>query len=275
MLPGFRPSLQSLSSAIVAFLVLVAGSARGEEATGSLAAKVQNPIADLISLPIQSNHNFGLGPHDRTQTIVNVQPVVPFSLGPDWNLVTRWIMPIVNQPNLASSHGATFGLGDFNPSFFLVPKLPGDVMVGFGPTLLFPTATSRETGSGKWGAGPTAVVVWMPKPWVVGVLANNIWSYAGNGDRAAVSTFLLQPFVNYNLPDGWYLTSSPVVTANWKAPSDDRWVVPIGGGVGKIWHLGHQPINTTVQAYWNVVHPETVHGPNWQVRAQFTLLFPK
>lgn len=268
-----RSIFRHLASCLAA--MLFTAPVLAQDNASALAAKVQNPIADLISLPIQSNFNMGIGPHDRTQTVVNVQPVVPFGLTPDWMLVTRWIMPIINQPNIANSSGGTFGLGDFNPSFFLVPKLPGDVMIGFGPTLLFPTATSRETGSGKWGAGPTAVVVWMPKPWVVGVLANNIWSYAGNSGRQSVNSFLLQPFINYNLPEGWYLTTSPIVTANWKAASDDRWVVPIGGGVGKIWHIGHQPVNTTLQGYWNVVRPETTHGPDWQVRAQFTLLFPK
>jgi hypothetical protein len=242
---------------------------------GSLAAKSQNPIADLISVPIQPNFNFGLGPHDRTQTVVNIQPVIPFRLGEDFNLVTRWIMPLVNQPDLRRHDGATFGLGDFNPSLFLVPRTPGDLMVGFGPTVLVPTATDSVLGNGKWGIGPAAVAVWSPAPWVVGALVNNIWSIGGDSQRKNVNRFLLQPFVNYNLPNGWYLTTSPIITADWIARSDDRWTVPIGGGFGKIWRIGHQPVNTSLTAYYNVVRPETLRGPDWTLRLQWTFLFPK
>ncbi|QQS15208.1 MAG: neuromedin U [Rhodospirillales bacterium] len=240
-----------------------------------MAAKSQNPIADLISLPIQPNFNFGLGPHDRTQSLVNVQPVIPIGLGDDFNLVTRVIMPLINQPDLRQSSGATFGLGDFNPTFFLVPKMPGNLMVGFGPTFLLPTATDRVLGNGKWGIGPSAVVVWSPAPWVLGALVNNIWSFAGDSQRKNVDRMTFQPFVNYNLPGGWYLSTGPIITADWTARSGDRWTVPVGGGVGKIWRIGHQPVNTSVQAYYNVVKPQTVNGPDWQLRLQWTFLFPK
>jgi hypothetical protein len=271
-------SLRILLAAIVASSVPAGqgyAASPEDEHQGSLAAKSQNPIADLISLPIQPNFNFGLGPHDRTQTVVNVQPVIPFGLGEDFNLVTRWIMPLVNQPDLTRNSGATFGLGDFNPSLFLVPKMPGDLMIGFGPTFLLPTATSRVLGNGKWGIGPTAVAVWSPPPWVVGVLINNIWSFAGDGDRHRVNQMLIQPFINYNLPEGWYLSTAPIITANWAAKSGDKWTVPIGGGFGKIWRIGHQPVNTSIQAYYNVAHPDSLRGPDWSLRLQWTFLFPK
>lgn len=264
-----------LATALAWTALPASGQSPPGEGDGSLAAKSQNPIASLISVPIQPTFNFGLGPHDRTQTVLNVQPVIPFDLGEDFSLVTRWIMPVINQPDLTRNSGATFGLGDFNPSLFLVPKMPGNLMVGFGPTFLVPTATDRMLGNGKWGVGPTAVVVWSPAPWVMGALINNIWSIGGDSRRKNVSRMTLQPFLNYNLSDGWYLTTGPIITADWAARSGDRWTVPIGGGFGKIWRIGAQPVNTSVQAYYNVVHPDSTRGPDWTLRLQWTFLFPR
>ena len=152
-------------------------------------------------------------------------------------------------------------------SFFFSPA-GGDFIWGAGPSLVFPTATSRKTGAGKWGAGPSLVAVLTSGSWVVGGLVNNIWSFDG-GD---VNQFLLQPFLNYNLPNGWYLTSSPVITANWKALSD-RWTLPLGGGVGKLFTpQGFPPINTQIQGYANVLRPAA--GADATLRIQVQLLFP-
>ena len=149
-----RLAAQTLTITAAAIAGAAAAAPPAEEGGGSLAAKSQNPIADLINVPIQPNFNFGLGPHDRTQSVVNVQPVIPIGLGDDFTLVTRTIMPLINQPDLTRSGGATFGLGDLNPTLFLVPKLPGNLMVGLGPTFLLPTATDRVLGNGKWASAP-------------------------------------------------------------------------------------------------------------------------
>ncbi|HSM82629.1 MAG TPA: hypothetical protein VLS96_13135 [Nodosilinea sp.] len=249
-----------------------AEAAPSAESPGNLAAAAQNPIANLISVPFQNNTNFGVGPDNRTQNILNIQPVVPVPLSEDLLLVTRTILPIVLQPD-AGGTGSIFGLGDLNPTFFFVPVTASNLTWGVGPTLVLPTATDRQTGSGKWSAGPAGVAVVSSGQWVYGGLASQIWSFAGDNSRPAVSQFVLQPFVNYNLPNGWYLTSSPVITANWNAASGDQWTVPIGGGVGKLFRVGSQPLNASLQLYWNAVRP--TNGADFSLRAQVQLLFPR
>jgi hypothetical protein len=238
-----------------------------------LAKKTQNPVADLISVPFQSNWNFGAGSREKTLYVMNIQPVIPVSLNENWNLITRIITPIINQPALFPGASGATGLGDINPSFFLSPAKPGEVIWGVGPTFTLPTATDRRLGSGKWSMGPTGVALSIQGPWVFGALINNQWSIGGWGEEK-FNQMLLQPFVNYNLPGGWYLSSVPVLTANWAAKkSRDVWTVPLGGGVGKLFKIGKLPINTQLQVFGNVAKPE--FGPDWQLRFQVQFLFPK
>ena len=248
------------------------GDDGGKASQEALVKATQNPLAKMISVPLQNNFNFGVGPNDATQWILNVQPVIPITLSEDWNLITRTIMPIINQPSPAPGVRSAFGLGDINPSFFFSPAKSGKLIWGVGPTFTFPTATDSLLGSGKWSAGPAAVALTMQGHWVIGVLANQQWSYAGWGDQD-VSALLIQPFINYNLPHGWYLNSVPIMTANWEANSDDRWTVPIGGGVGKVQRIGKLPVNFQLGAYWNAVKPD--NGPDWQLRFQVQFMFPK
>lgn len=142
-----------------------------------------------------------------------------------------------------------------------------------GPILSFPSATDEVLGAEKWSAGPTAVALKIQGPWVVGALANNLWSYAGDDDREDVNQFLFQYFINYNMPQGWYISSAPIITANWKADSGNQWTVPVGGGVGKIFRIGKQPVNAQAQAFYNVERPD--NGPDWTLRLQLLFLFPK
>lgn len=246
------------------------GHAQSEE---DLAKKTQNPLSDLISVPFQNNFDFNIGPHDRTRYTLNIQPVVPFGISENWNIITRTIVPVLYQPDVTSNSGGEFGLGDINTSWWLSPSKTGKLVWGIGPILQFPTATDDTLGTGKWAAGPSLVLLTMPGNWVVGFLANNIWSYAGDSKRDDVNQFLLQYFVNYNLPQGWYLVSAPINTANWEADSSDRWTVPLGGGAGKIVRLGKLPINAQTQAFYNVERPD--FGPEWQLRVQIQFLFPK
>ncbi len=248
------------------------GAAEGQESQEALAKAAQNPVARLISVPFQNNFNFGVGPDNAVQYNLNIQPVIPISLSEEWNLITRTIMPIINQPSPAFGVRSAFGLGDINPTFFLSPAKSGKFIWGVGPTFTFPTATDPMLGNGKWSAGPAAVALTMQGPWVIGALANQQWSFAGWGNQA-VSAFLVQPFVNYNLSHGWYLASAPIMTANWKADSGDRWLVPVGGGIGKIQRFGKLPLNLQLQAFYNAVTPD--HGPGWQLRFQVQFLFPK
>lgn len=263
----------SVCAFVAAVWVAASASLCAAQSEGDLARKVQNPVADLISVPFQSNFNFGVGPHDDLQYILNIQPVIPVHLSENWNLITRTIVPLVYQPVLAPGLDDEFGLSDTQFSMFLSPAKSQGLIWGAGPILQFPTTTDKLLGTEKWAAGPTAVVLRMDGHWVFGALANNIWSYAGDSDRPNVNQFLVQPFVNYNLNDGWYVTTSPVVTANWKAAAADTWTVPLGGGVGKIFHLGKLPMNGQFQTFYNVEKPEG--APDWQARIQFQFLFPR
>ncbi|MFP2898250.1 neuromedin U [Corallococcus sp. 4LFB] len=237
-----------------------------------LAKATQNPVADLISVPFQDNLDLGIGPFDRARNTLNIQPVIPVKLTSRWSLINRVILPLTWQPDVTADSGGTFGLGDTSATFFLSPREPGALIWGVGPALLLPTATADVLGTGKWSVGPSAVLLLQPDPWTFGVLANNVWSVFGDGDRPAVNQLLLQYFINYNLPKGWYLTSAPILTANWEADRD-RWVIPFGAGVGKVFKLGRQPLNGSVSAYWNAVRPDA--APDWQLRAQLSFLFPQ
>lgn len=243
-----------------------------------LRKEAQNPVASLISVPVQNNNNTGISPGNRTQDVLNIQPVIPLKVNDTWNLIIRWITPIIYQPLPAPDplpQIGVSGLGDMQPTFLLSPRKPHKVIWGVGPIIQMPTATSRYLGQGKLALGPNVVALTMPGHFVLGVLVNNIWSVAGGGSRPDINQMLLQYFVNYNMKKGWYLSTSPIITANWNspAPSGSVWTVPFGGGVGRIMKLGFQPVNISVQAYGNAVH---LPGASpWGVRAQLALLFPK
>ena len=248
----------------------------GEDEAAELARAVQNPVPSLISLPFQNNTTFEFGPRDRPLNVLNIQPVWPLSLNEDWNLITRTIVPVVSQPSLRSGQDRETGLGDTVFTAFLSPAAPfrGTLIWGAGPVFLLPTATDDRLGADEWGLGPSAVLLAMPGKFVVGSLFSQVWSIGGSGDED-VSLFTWQPFVNYNLPDGWYLTSSPLVTANWEADrGGDTWTVPVGGGFGRVFRIGSlPPMNTQVQGFYNADRPGPVG--RWTLRVQLQLLFPK
>ena len=243
----------------------------GENETAELARAAQNPVASMISLPFQNNTNFNFGPQSKTQNILNVQPVWPFSINEDWNLITRTIIPVTSQPETAPGTDRDFGIGDTTFTAFLSPTKMGKWIWGAGPVLLLPTNTDDRLGPDKWGAGPSFAALTIQGPWVVGSLFSNIWSFGGSGDED-VNFFTWQYFVNYNMDDGWYLVSSPILTANWENPGDEA-TIPFGGGLGKIFRIGKQPMNASVQAFYNVETPD--NGADWQLRIQFQFLFPK
>ena len=245
-------------------------AAGGKEVdTETLAKAAQNPVADMMNFPFQDNIGLGYGPGKEVQNVLNIQPVIPLRVSADWIIVTRTILPIVTQPSFTGG-ASTTGLGNLNMTAFLSPRSPGAVVWAVGPVATFPTATSPLLGSqSTWGLGPSVTVLTMPGPWVIGFVANQVWSVAG----ASTSTFLLQYFVNYNFGmSGWYLTSSPILTADWNAASGQQWVVPFGAGGGKIFRLGKLPFNANVSAYYNAVRPDV--GPEWTIRVQLALLLP-
>jgi hypothetical protein len=249
-------------------------SAQEEDSAAELAKKAQNPIANMISVPFQNNTNFGIGEYNRSQNVLNIQPVLPTSLG-KWNLINRFIVPLVSQPDISTESDSKFGLGDIVYEGFFTPQSSGNVTWGIGPVLVIPTATNVSLGSGKWSAGPAAIVVAFAGKFVLGGVLYNAWSFAGKNDRADVNQGFVQYFVNYNLPKAWYITSAPAITVNWDAPENNKWIVPFGGGMGKIFAIGKQKLNGQVSAYWNAVKPDAVNGPDWTLRAQLVFLFPK
>lgn len=243
---------------------------------GDLAKATQNPVASLISVPVQNITDFNIGPLDRDRnTVIQFQPVIPIQLNKSWNLIVRTIGALVFQPNTTEPNQGAFGLNDINPSFFLSPANPGKLIWGAGPTFLIPTATNAVLGTGKLSVGPSAVALVQPGKWTLGVLASNLFSVAGSSNRANVNAFTLQYFVNYNLKKGYYLTSAPIITANWNAPSGNAWLVPVGGGIGRITRLGFQPVNVSVQAYGNVKRPDNFPTATWQLKFQIAFLYPK
>jgi len=243
----------------------------GEDSTEELARAVQNPVASLISVPFQNNTNFNFGPREKTQNVMNIQPVVPFSLSEKWNLITRTILPIISQPAFTLNQNRKDGVGDTLFTAFFSPKDSGSLIWGAGPAILIPTSTDDRLGAGEWGAGPGVVFLTIQGPWVVGSLFSNVWSFTGDSD---VNIFTWQPFVNYNLDGGWYLTTSPLITANWEADSDNTWTVPVGGGFGRVFRVGQQNLNMQLQSFYNIEEPDDI-GPEWSIRFQVQFLFPK
>jgi hypothetical protein len=245
-----------------------------------LGSAMQNPIGAIYSVPIEVNTDFGAENGDAT--FIQFQPVYPFSLG-EWNMVNRTIIPFIDAPggrpgspgNPSPEEGErTFGLGDIMHTSFFSPAKAGKLIWGIGPVINLPTATSDVLGSGKWSAGPSIVLLTTPKPWVFGCLLGNMWSFAGDDDRADVNQLFLQPFITYNMEKGWFLTTSPIITANWNADSGQTWMVPLGGGVGRQFKLGGKIASQfMVQYFYNVAKPDG--APDSSLRFTFQMAFPK
>jgi len=241
----------------------------------------QNPVGNITVVPFQNNFNYGYGPYTRLQYNLNVQPVFPIMLSKTWTLVARTIIPVVNQPSSAPptacsvpSQGclSTLGLSDLQEQLYFGPKTkPGALIWAAGPIFQFPTATPSTLGSGKWAVGPDAVALVMPGKWVLGALVAQLWSFAGPATRSNVNSFLVQPFVNYNLKGGWALSSAPIMTANWLLPGT-KWTVPLGGGGSKTFKDGEQLMQISVLYYTNVVRP--LFAPQTTLRVNWSLLWP-
>jgi len=243
-------------------------SASHAKLENKLAKETQNPVANLVSLPLQFNFYTagGLGPN--TQMVFNVQPVLPLQVTKHWLLISRTIVPFLSMPLPVR----TGGIGDIQEQAYFTAAKPGKFTWGVGPILSFPTATNLLARTGQWGAGPTAVGLVMPGHWVIGALANNIWRIGGEAHNQVLNSFLLQPFINYNLPYAWSISTAPIITANWSAPSGEKWTVPIGIGVGKITHIDKQPMSLGLQYYHNLEHPRFAGAE--QVRFIASFLWP-
>lgn len=262
-------SLIPVVTLTVTALAPVAAAADGED----LAKKLSNPVANLISVPIQVNSDFGIGAMDGQRHTANVQPVIPISLDTDWNLISRTIVPIIYQNDVVNDGSwSQFGLGDTLASGFLSPEAPGvgGIIWGVGPVVLLPTGTNDSLGGEQWGAGPTGVVLKQSGPWTVGMLANHVWSFAGDGDRDDINATFLQPFVSYTTPTAFTLLVNTESTYDWHG---SQWTVPINVVGSQLLKFGDQPVSIGMGGRYYAEADSG--GPEWGVRVVFTFLFPK
>ena len=257
------------TTAIIATLAIAGTTLHAQEA--DLAQKLANPISDLISLPIQSNLDFGVGAGDGTVWRTNIQPVIPFGISEEWNVISRTILPVVDQEGIAFAGDGldASGLGDITQSFFFSPK-ESSPMWGVGPVFLFPSATDDLLGVEKWCAGPTGVVLKQDGPWTYGALFNHLWDFAGDGNRASVNATFIQPFLSYVLPTHTTLSLNTEATYDW---SSDQWTVPVNLQVSQLFKVGGQPMQAFVGARYYAERPAGV--PEWGIRFGLTFLFPK
>ena len=272
--------MKSTFKTIALAALLLPGIASAEMTQEEIAKASQNPLTAMYSLPIQNNTIFNVGPDNKTLNVANFQPVLPFDMNDDWAIVTRTIVPIVSSPVGAYSkdnYERVFDLGDTTFTAFFTPKQASDSgwMWGVGPVLYLPTATDSDLGKNLWGAGASAVALKMAGKIVYGALISNVWSFAGADDSThKINAMTLQPFLNYNLDDGWFIASSPIITADWEQDNDNRWTVPLGLGVGRAMKVGGIPLAAQIHSYYNVVTPDN-GGGDWQLRVQVQMLFPR
>jgi hypothetical protein len=247
-------------------------SARAErhaKAEASLAKAAQNPVANMVSLPLQYNYYTNGGLDTASEMVLNVQPVLPLPIGKDWLIVSRTIVPFVSVPLPLRQ---VSGIADIQEQAYLTSSKPSKFTWAVGPVFQFPTATNPLIRTGQWGLGPTAVGLVMPKQWVIGTLVNNIWRIGGAAHGHPLNTFTVQPFINYNLAHAWAISTSPLITSDWSATEGQRWTVPIGLGVSKIAHIAEQPLNFELQYYHNLNHPDRAGSE--QLRLEVAALWP-
>ena len=242
------------------------------DSNAEIAKELANPIADLVHLPVQINYDQDIGTDDdgwRLQT--NIQPVIPFHLSDDWNLISRTILPVIHQKDIFPGAGSQFGLGDTTLSLFLSPKkaTAGGILWGAGPILHLPTATDSLLGTEKCGAGPSAIALTQTGPWTVGALGHHIWSFAGDSNRNNLSSTFLQPFVAYTWPSAWSASVVSESTYNWKT---EKWSVPVNAALAKVVRFGKMPVRLQgVVGYWVESTNDGPEGFRFRLQANFVL----
>jgi hypothetical protein len=257
-----RLRVGAVATAVGGLWLVLAGSAFAQQPAAAppqhdaseLAKQTQNPVADLVSIPLQFNFNSGGDLQARTFFNLNVQPVIPFSVSKDWKLIARTIIPLDSIPTAGETRAT--GVGDIQEELFFTPAKPGGLIWGVGPVLSFPTATAAPLETGSWAAGPGVVLVKNAGHFVLGGLACQWWSFADSGGEPKTNLFVLNPFINYNFGKGWALAFAPLISANWDASSGNQWTVPLGLGITKTTVFRNRPMNIGVQYYYNVERPD-------------------
>lgn len=259
----------------VMIAVTVCANGYAQDETGDAAKEAQNPLANVISMPLQNNTDFGIGTYDKTGNVLNIQPIVPKPLGDNgWLLINRFIIPFPKTvPDASTQDGqSTTGLGDISYTVWFAPPVKGSFTWGFGAVTIWPTATADVLGQDKFSIGPSFVFVYANPGWLGAAVIADWKSVAGDDTKPDVHTFYFQYILTYFLPDRWYVTSAPIILANWEAAAGQKWTVPFGAGLGKMFNAGKLPLDLQVSAYGNAVKPDG--AAEWQLRVQLKFIFP-
>jgi Putative MetA-pathway of phenol degradation len=257
-----------------ALLLLTVAGAGAEESAEELAKKLNNPVAAMISLPLQYNYDQEIGPErDGRKSTLNIQPVAPFTINEHWNVISRTILPIIDQHDVSPGSGSQTGIGDITQSLFFSPKKPtsNGLIWGAGPAFLIPTGSEDELSAKKWAIGPTIVLLKQQGTLTYGALANHLWSVAGDDDRNDLSSTFLQPFLSHTTKTAWTYGINLESSYDWKA---GQWSIPVNLTIGKLRKMGGKPMSFTGGVrYWAESADNGPHG--WGARFVVTLLFPK
>ncbi len=251
---------------------LQTSASQGGADMGDIATKLNDPTASLISLPLQNNFDWGAGPDgDGFQYKLNVQPVVPIDLNDDWKIIWRTILPFVTQEDVIGASSQT-GLGDLNTTIWFAPQKhrEGQPTIGIGPILQLPTATDDLLGAEKWAIGPSFIFVHQAHGWTAGILANHLWSVAGEEDRQDLSVTFLQPFLSYTTPRHTTFGVNTESAYDWE---NEQWTVPINAFVTQLVKIGSTPVSFQLGARYYAEAPD--QGPEWGIRFSVTMVFPK
>ena len=268
----FHEQYTAMQKILTMSILLATATAMAGNST-DWAIQSQNPMADILKLPLQNNFNSGTGHKSQTEYRLNLKPSMPSDLSSDWTLVNRLDIPFIYQPGRVSGEKDSFGLGDTTYESFYGPAGDRTLYWGAGPAFQIPTATDNQIGSKKWSAGLAATASMVKGPVVAGVRANHLWSFAGKDDRADINRTTFEYFAYWNLGSGWWIGTSPVNTADWDAIQSEVWTIPIGGGIGKIVMRGRTPINLKLEAY----HYAEVQtgGADWSAVLSIEFLLPE
>jgi len=230
----------------------------------------KNPFAQTFAFWFEFDTSRPIGDYSRVQNLFSLTSIIPIPLGAKWDLITKSAISAVSQPDLMNPRGSAWKLSDLTTKFYFSPDKKGALQWGVGPTFLLPTATGQEVGNGKWGAGPAGAVFAEPGKWTLGLEVSDLKSFAGDRTRPDVHYLSLQYFVTYNVSKGWYVTTQPQPSADWTVSREDRWLMPIGLGVGKAVTFGKRQVSGELDGYYSLVHPTTLPYPKWVLTLQFT-----
>ncbi len=270
----FAGNKKILTYGLIVFLILGAAGSSAGQTEEELAKKLSNPVASLISIPMDLDYDTDINAQDSGDRLsLILKPVIPFSLNSEWNLISRTIIPLVSQDDIVPGIGSQKGLGDIFLNFFFSPAGPtaSGIFWGVGPAMLLPTATDDLLGSEKWTLGPTGVILKQKGPWTYGILSNHTWDFAGDDDRTDINNTFLQPFASYNFPGGWTLSLQTESTYSWET---EKWTVPVNLGVAKLTRFGKLPVQLKAGLrYWAESPDSGPEGVGFKIG--IVLLLPK